>query len=244
MSAPQSAVLLVHGIQGSPSQLDFLLSALPPGTPYINLLLPGHGGGTARFRKSGREAWERSVRQAAAALGNAHGRVIFVGHSMGCLLGLRAALDAGIRFDAMLFIACPFRLRLSLQSLRRTRKALSRHPGDDPRVLAIRDANSVRAGHPLAYLTCLHPYLELLRLIRDVRRISPKPLLRVTAAFCGEDEIVSARSWREAQDLWRFSPVLLPGCTHHLFTEDAKETLRQILNAMVQGNGPPGSPGG
>lgn len=230
----KTAVLFVHGLQGTPSQFDFLIRSLPKGTAYVSLLLPGHGGSVKSFRRSGRAAWERSVQQAAVALGQNYDRVILVGHSMGCLLGLKAAMQPGIRFDAMLFIACPLRIRITARYLRNNFLAVSRRQTRDPQVLAARAANSVRAAHPLAFLTCLHPYLELLRLMREIRKTHPRPLLRVTAAFPAYDEIVSPRSFRIAREDWRFAPVVLPGSSHQYFSPAARESLKRILKAMIR----------
>ena len=76
--------------------------------------------------------------------------------------------------------------------------------------------------------------MELLRLIREIRRIKKKPLLRVTAAFPRKDEIVHPRSARIAREQWRFAPVEMPGCSHNYFTEEAQDVLRQMLRVMIQ----------
>lgn len=233
-SAGKAAALFVHGIQGSPEQFDFLIRALPQGTPYRAVLLPGHGGAVKQFRRSDRQAWAQAVRKAAVELGQTHKKVVFVGHSMGCLLGLQAAIRDGLPFDKMLFIACPFKVRLTMRYLRCARLAMSKRATDDPAALAMRKANSVRARRLIQYFTCVKPYLELLRLIRDVNRISPKPLLRVTAAFPAHDEIVSPKAWDIARLVWRFAPVPLPHSTHHFFPPQDQQTLQTILRAMIE----------
>lgn len=230
----KTAVLFVHGIQGSPSQFDFLIRSLPKGTPYVNLLLPGHDGSVRDFRRSGRESWEHSVQQAAVALGQSYGRVILVGHSMGCLLGLKAAMQPSIHFESMLFIACPLRIHFTARYLRNCFLAVSHKETKDRQVLAARAANSVHAAHPLAYLSCLHPYLEFMRLRREIGKVDPKPIFRVTAAFPEYDEIVSPRSFRMAREIWRFAPVVLPGSSHHAFSPAARETLKRILQTMIR----------
>ena len=227
------AVLFVHGIQGSPRQFDFLIRALPEGTPYRCLALPGHGGSVKQFRKSGREAWEQAVRQAAIELGQSHGRGIFVGHSMGCLLGIRAAVKDELPFEKMLLIACPLKIRLTMRYLREAYIVSTGRPADDPGALAMRNANSVSARKPILYLSCVRPYLELLRLIREVNRIPDKPLLRATAAFPAHDEIVSPKSWDLARLAWRFAPVPLPHSTHQYFPSQDQQTLQSILRAMI-----------
>jgi len=230
----KAGVLFVHGLQGSPRQFDFLIRALPKGTPYRTLLLPGHGGSVKQFRKSDRKAWMQTVRQAAFELGQSCGRVIFVGHSIGCLLGILAAVRDELPFDKMLLIACPLKIRLTMRYLREALIAFSRRPTDDPAILAIRNASSVAARTPVQYLFCARPYLETLRLIREVNRIPHKPLLRATAAFPAHDEIVSPKCWDAARLTWRFAPVPLPGSTHQYFPPQDQQTLQSILQAMIE----------
>lgn len=229
-----TAVLFVHGLQGSPGQLDFLLPALPEDAAFIPLTLPGHGGTLRAFRRSGRAQWLQSVHRAAVTLGQSYDRVIFVGHSMGCLLGIQEALTHGTPFASMLLIACPLRIRPTLRYLKTLLCFSLNLKKNDPHVAALRRANSVHPRFPWRFLFCLHPYLELLRLSRQVRRAKPKPLLRATAAFCAHDEIISPRSAREAFALWRFAPVTLPDSSHHLFAPQDQETLRRILSALIR----------
>ena len=44
-----TAVLCVHGIQGSPTQFDWVLDALPEDYHGESILLPGHGGDVRLF---------------------------------------------------------------------------------------------------------------------------------------------------------------------------------------------------
>ena len=67
MSA-RTTFLLIHGIQGHPRQFQFLIDRLPEGTPYRNLLLPGHGADVKVFRCSRQEEWLAAVREAAVEL--------------------------------------------------------------------------------------------------------------------------------------------------------------------------------
>ncbi len=223
-----TAVLLVHGLQESPRFFDFLLRGLPEGTPFRAVQLPGHGGKRRSFRRADREAWERCVNQAAVELGQQYGRVVFVGHGMGCLLGLKAAMQPGIRFSALLFLACTLRLKNPARYVRALR--LSRGQ-KDPAAAALREVCAL--SRPVTPLGCPGPYLEFLRLKKEIGAVRKKPLLRVTAAFCEKDEIVSPRSIPVAK-AWRFAPMALPDCTHWYFTEEARAVLRQVLCALLE----------
>ena len=87
-------VLFVHGIQGSPSQFDFLISRLRDSVTVCNVLLPGHGTTIREFRNSSSSPWLPAVRDAAQKMKSQCERLYFVGHSMGCLLGLLIENDA------------------------------------------------------------------------------------------------------------------------------------------------------
>ena len=201
------AFLFVHGIQGHPRQFQFLIDRLPEGTSYRNVLLPGHGADVKAFRRSGREAWLAAVREAAGELRGQCDRLVFVGHSMGCLLGLLTKQAAPGTFSDMLLLCCPFRIRLTYRYLRNNLLAPRLvKPTDDPFVQAARQANSVTAAHRAQYLTCVHPYLELLRLMREVRKDCAPPVCKPTFVFSEKDEIVSPRSVPFARERFGAEP--------------------------------------
>lgn len=231
MSKYSVGVLLVHGIQGRPEQFRFLTDSIPKDT-YVNcLLLPGHGAGVRDFRRSGKEEWSSAVSEAAEEMRAQCDRVIFVGHSMGCLLGILSANTEPGLFDGMLLLCCPFSVRMTLRypinNLRSVRKAPK-----DPYVRAVKEANSVSAACPLAYLTCIHPYAELLRLIRKVKNmdLSAVPTHFI---FSDRDEIVGPRSAAIAESNNARSVRTLSDCGHQYFPQTAKdEIVRAFFDIM------------
>ena len=108
-------VLFVHGIQGSPSQLDFLISRLPHSVTVCNVLLPGHGTTIREFRNSSSSQWLPAVRDAAQKMKSQCERLYFVGHSMGCLLGLLIENELPGVFSGMLLLCCPFFVQPTLR---------------------------------------------------------------------------------------------------------------------------------
>lgn len=226
----RTAVLFVHGIQGSPRQFRFLAEALPPDVLVRAPLLPGHGGSVRPFLRSRAEDWLRCVRREALALHRQGARILYVGHSMGCLLGLLAARETEISFARQLFLCCPFRIRPTPRYVRNfIRPLLSDRPSDDPFVRASRAANSVHAAAPAGYLGCIPPYLELFRLMRRVGRQEPPAPDPVSFYFSALDEIVSPRSHAIAEGCPGASVRLLPGCGHNYFTHNARQLLRDRL---------------
>ncbi len=230
-----TAFLFVHGIQGSPAQFRFLTERLPGDIRIRNLLLPGHGADVKAFRRSGREQWLAAVRQAAGELRRQCDRLIFVGHSMGCLLGLETERECPGTFAGMVLLCCPFHIRPTARHFRNG--FLASRPEratDDAFVRAAREANSVTAVHPAQYLTCARPYLELLRLMRNVRKNSMVPACPVRFIFSERDEVVSLRSARFVRERFTVESEILPGCGHNWFSAEGKERIADSLNKMTE----------
>ena len=228
-SVNQTGVLMVHGIQGSPIQFSFLAKALPTDIMTIGLLLPGHGAGVSQFRRSGQEMWLSSVVNVAREMRSQCSNLIFVGHSMGCLLGLLAEQETPGLFDSMILLCCPFSLRLTFRYLKNNVLSFQKEPVD-PYVLATKEANSVSVSTPFAYIFCLHPYMELLRLIRRVRKME-FPSAPAYYFFSCRDEIVSPGSAVIAKEYAADRVHFLENCGHQYFTEEAKQ---EIINTLLK----------
>lgn len=228
MSDKPLAVLCVHGIQGSPRQFDWLLRGLPEGVKTVNLTLPGHGGDVRAFRRSSMAEWQAAADAALVELSAAHD-VLFVGHSMGCLLGIDACARGVGNVRALALLACPLRLRPTWRYLRNNYLAVAGRQLNDPFVAAAREMNGVRAKHPLAYLCCWRQYLQLLGKIRDVRRLLPGIAVPVLAFQSERDEIVSAASLRLIGALPNARTHFARGSGHFLYAESARAEISEAI---------------
>jgi len=229
----ETAVLFVHGIQGSPCQFRFLTDALKEDISFHNLLLPGHGGDYSAFKRSGLEQWQRAVNEAAEELREKYKKVYFVGHSMGCLLGLRTCIKANISFDGMLLIACPLKLRFTLRYLTHNYLTIIIKNPRNPYMKASAQANSISAKYPWQYFSCVHPYLELLKLIKLTRRELRSIPVSIQAVHMAKDEIISARSLDVLKSAGRISRTVYPVCGHNYFTDEAKADMIGKLLTMI-----------
>ena len=229
-------MLFVHGIHGSPCQFRFLTDSLPEDVAYHNLLLPGHGGDFRSFRRSGIEDWQKAVHDTANDLKKRYKKVYYVGHSMGCLLGQHAYFADKIAFDGMLLIACPLKLRFTVQYFTRNHLTVLIKNSKNPYMQAAVEANSISAKYPWQYLSCMHPYLELLRLIKRTRLEITESNCRIIAVHMEKDEIVGEKSLNMLPDT--AEKRIYPVCGHNYFTQSAKadmiSRLKNLMNMHAQ----------
>lgn len=233
MNPSGTVILCVHGIQGSPSQFDWILSALGGHVPVENLLLPGHGGDVRAFRKSGMHAWQACVDAKITQLSARYENILYIGHSMGCLLGIDACIRLKTRVRALMLLACPLALRPSWRYVKNNFCAAASIRLDDPFVAAARSGNSVQAASPLAYLSCLRPYLQLLFKMRSVRKQLAQLTLPVLAIHSQRDEIVSPRSLDYFKPLPRAKTAIAPDSGHFLYSPAARQEILSALGGLL-----------
>ncbi len=224
-------LVFVHGLQGTPAQFDFLRANLPPDVAVCSVTLPGHGADTKAFRRADEKQWLDSVSEACRCMHEKCGQVIFVGHSMGCLLGMMVQKEHPL-FSGMLLLCCPFSVRPTVRYLRLGFLAACTRRQDPP-VKAAREANGVYARHKLAYLTCIRPYMALFRLMKAAKALTPPLPEQTLFCFSRRDEIVSPKSRYYAENTLHAQTELLPDCGHNYFTQQAKARLTELLLNML-----------
>ena len=227
-------VLCVHGIQGSPEQFRWLSEQLPEAVGFRAVLLPGHGGDVADFRRAGNAEWQMYVYDIAQQTAREFRRVIFVGHSMGCLLGLNAQWLYG-SFSGMLLLACPLALHFTPRYIHHNWLAPMLGRSKNPFVRAATEANSVSARCPLEYMTAVHPYIELLKLIRECKGVMMEPRVAAAAVYSERDEIVSPRAMDVLREGTGIESVIAPGCGHDYYNEEGRDIIMELMEALIAG---------
>jgi len=232
------AVLMLHGIGGTPAHFRDLLPLIPADWSVYNLLLDGHGGSVEDFGRTSMAKWKRQVQTRLDELLARHEKLVLIAHSMGTLFSIRAAIEHPDRIARLFLLAVPTRpwIRFStmLTCLRVTQGKI--HP-QDKAALDLYNATSIRMDRRLwKYVTWIPRMIELLLEICRIRRLLPRLAVPCQTFQSHTDELVSRRSCKDLETHPAIQNTVLYDSGHFAYgPEDTKllqtrlaETLRQL----------------
>lgn len=227
----ETAVLLVHGILGTPHQFDPLLPAIPDTFTTVNLLLDGHGGSVDNFSRSSMQKWETQVADLVEKLCRHHQNVFILAHSMGTLFAIDAALRHPDKVKGIFLLSPPLRIGLKPRMFANALKVgLGFAKPDDAGAMAARRAYSMTPDRRVwKYLGWVPRYLELFRKIRCTRKVLPQLTTPTKAFLCEDDEMVSLRAERLLLSHPAVELTYLPQSTHFVYSEKDAAVLRGSL---------------
>jgi carboxylesterase len=212
------AVLLLHGLTGSPFEVRYVAERLQAaGYRCLGPLMPGHGGDPRALAGLSWAAWVEGARRELAKLSGAR-RTFVVGCSMGALVACALAHALPERVDAIALLAPALRLagpgRLAALLARHTPlrgAVVPKVGGSDVRDPVMRRANPTMRGVPLSAVG------ELDLLARHVDSLLPRVSAPALVVAGGEDHTVTlAGARRMAQRLGADGGrlVVLPSSFH------------------------------
>ena len=231
-------IVFIHGFMGSPRQFDKLSqSAHRYGYSAASLLLPGHGGAVRDFSFGTMKRWQNHVCGEIERLCSLYEHIYLVGHSMGGLLAINAAIEYPGHVYGMLLIACPFKLRtVSAHSLAvRMRHVF--HRKSHPVKAAYLDGCSIPLRPSLAWCS-VKPAAEFRRLMHSTKTSLPNVSVPVTAVYSAADEVVSIGSLetlRAGLGHAALEEIILSDSLHAYYPEHERILIENALlqNARV-----------
>lgn len=102
-----TAVLMIHGICGTPAHFKDLLPVIPEDWSVYNILLDGHGKEVENFSRTSMEKWKAQVSQVLTSLLDSHDRVFIVAHSMGTLFAIDESIKHPDKVAGLFLLAVP-----------------------------------------------------------------------------------------------------------------------------------------
>ena len=225
-SGADTAVLLIHGIAGTPNHFRPFLPLIPQDCTVWNLLLKGHGGSVRDFSRASMEQWEDQVRQAVEELAQTHSRIFLAAHSMGTLFAIEQAIREP-KIRGLFLLAVPLRLKLRLRLAGNCIKVFfGRIRPEDVTARAAKDCYGIARDYNLLhYLGWIPRYLELFGKIRRTRELLPALNTPALAFQSAGDELVSVKSAEELKKCPALSVRVLPCSGHYYYAEGDREEL-------------------
>ena len=228
----ENAVLFVHGIVSTPRFFDDFAAVVPPSWSVYSLLLPGHGGTVWEFGRHSAREWTAHVRAALDELRSTHERVYIVGHSLGTLLAIRAAVADDTRIAGMQLLCVPLRIWPKPSALiHNTLKGIGLAENNAELHTYYGTEQDWRVWR---YIRWIPRYLELFRESAAAR----KEVARLTVPSCvymaAKDELVSLRSEKAMAGNPAITLHRMPESLHHEFALADKAVLLDALREMCQ----------
>ena len=224
-----NAVLLIHGIAGSPAHFRDLVPVIPEGFSVYNILLDGHSGTVDNLSRSSMTKWKAQVDSTLEALFARHETVVIVAHSMGTLFAIQSAIHHPDKISRLFLLNIPTRpwVRLSTWC---TCLRVAFGKLDRPADRAMRNETALELTSKLwKYIGWAPRMIELLCECSKTRKHLPE--LRVpTRAFQSRiDELVSNRSCLDLKDHPHIRLTVLEDSGHFVYGHSDTEFLRQQL---------------
>ena len=192
-----NAVLLLHGIAGSPGHFRDLIPIIPEPFSIYSILLDGHNGTVEDFGSSSMAKWKAQVQTTLAQLFSRHEKVVIVAHSMGTLFAIQAAITYPDRIPALFLLAVPTRpwVRFSTWI---TCLQVAFGKLDRPAAQAMRGDTALELTPKLwKYIRWVPRMIELLQECGRTRKQLPQLHTKALAFQSRADELVSIRSCRD-----------------------------------------------
>lgn len=227
----KNAVLMIHGIAGTPAHFRDLVPLIPENWSVYNILLDGHSGTVEEFGRSSMEKWKTQVAKELDRIIRDHRRVFLVGHSMGTLFAIQSAIRHPDRVSGLFLLAvplCPWvRLSTVFTCLR---VAWGNIRPDDAAAWAMRNDTGIQLTRRLwKYAGWIPRLLELLTQCRRTRKLLPRLQVKTLAFQSRVDELVSMRTVKHLQKNPCIGITVLEDSGHFAYGPEDTKRLQEAF---------------
>ena len=229
------AVLMVHGIAGSPAQFRDLIPVIPEDWSVYNILLDGHGGTVKDFSRTSMDNWKVQLDTQLHILFARHRQVLIVAHSMGCLFAIQAAVRAAARIPALFLLQPPMVPHLPAATcIGGLQAALGRaKPGS--RGEAMKNATAMALTPRLwQYAGWVPRFLELFREISATRKLLPQLRVPCKSFQAAHDELVSPKAGKYLEGHPFIENAVLPNSGHFAYCPEDTALLQKELKMLIE----------
>lgn len=241
----KTAVLMMHGIAGTPDHFRTLLpleDLIPENWSLYNIIMDGHGKRVEDFSHSSMAAWEQQTMDCFHTLCQTHEQVILVGHSMGTLFAMDMAREQPEKVAFLFLIEVPLRVGVKAFAVRNLiRFAFGKLDLCDPVQEATSRVCSIRPTRMVwKYLGWIPRMLELIRKMHTSAKLVAQLAVPTVAYQSRRDELVSNRSAKILSRAGTVEVHEFVNSTHFYYHPDDIARVRErFIQACGQMKTPP-----
>lgn len=230
------AVLMIHGIAGTPAHFRELLPIIPENWSVHNILLDGHGKRVEDFGASSMKKWKKQVKEKLHELFEKHKKVIIVAHSMGSLFAIQAAIDHPDKISNLFLLAVPLKIVMKLSTaLTCIRVGLGNIKPDDTKALAMKNDTGIQLERKLwKYITWLPRMFELLSESKRICKIISQLKVPCETFQSRFDEFVSMRPCKLLDGNPYIRNTILMDSGHFAYGKDDISLLQSRLRETIK----------
>ena len=231
-----TAVLLIHGINGTPNHFRDVLELVPPEYSVVNVLLSGHGGSVRDFARTSMEKWKAQVDREVASLLENHEHLLIVGHSMGTLFAIRQAIRHPDKVKALFLLAVPLKIAVKPRAIGTSLKvSLGKVKQDDAWAKAAANCYGIQPDRRFwRYIPWANRYLEL---FKEIRNVKTQLTALKTPCHCYQskkDELVSMKACGILRENKAVSVEVLENSGHYYYEEADYRRLLEDFQRFIK----------
>lgn len=226
----KTAVLMLHGILGSPDHFSDMIPLVPAQWSVYSILLDGHGKTVDDFAASSMKQWKEQVEAIVSDLCVRYENIIIAGHSMGTLFAIDWAVKVP-KIRGLFLLAVPLKAHVRLTAVSNAVKvALGWGKPDDPVTVAACTAYSIAPDRRVwKYFKWIPNYLALLLEMKRTRKKIRRLDIPVRVFQSGKDELVAKSSARYFAGMDTVSCTFLERSGHFCYDkQDYTYLLREF----------------
>ncbi len=230
------AVLMLHGILGTPDHFEELVPLVPDGWSLHALLLDGHGGKVEDFSHTSLKKWKAQVFARLEELLATHDQVVIAAHSMGTLFAMQASLRYPGRIPALFLLGSPLRVfvrpKSAVDSVKMSVFGIVNE--NDWSAVGMRRGCSVEADWRVwKYPFWIPRFLELFKEIWDTRKLLPRITVPTQVFQSQKDELVHPSSYNDFLGYDSITVTMLPDSGHFGYREQDLALLKERFREMI-----------
>lgn len=227
----KKAVVLLHGILGSPWHFRELLPLIPEDHSVYAILLDGHGKQVMDFARSSMSLWKKQVSQLLDNVLQEHEEIILVGHSMGTLFAIQESIRHPEKIRHLFLLQCPLRPRVTLKAAIHT-ALLPFGIITETNRLSHEDCSLTLNPRLWEYLLWLPRFLELFAEAGKTRKLLADITADCHVVQSKKDEMVSMGSYRDLMRHPHLHLTLLPHSGHYGYVSDDLELVQEEFSKL------------